>query len=183
MCKVEKFIEPTPYKFNQRPIYYAEDENGCFNCVSHRLDRDGYPKVDRGGREWQMNRYIYVITNQVSIPPGMEVCHSCDNPTCINPDHLELGTHAENMRHKKKRNRIIKKRHKLTETEIEKLGESELTIKELALVFNVSHSTVVKKKATCRIKSDRKRALDKPSIPGSGKLSKRKTQKVKVSES
>lgn len=164
MSKVEKFIEPNPYKQNQRPIYYSVDEKGCFNCVSHRLDRDGYGRIDRGGREWQMHRYIYTIDHQIIIPPKMEIMHLCDNPSCLKPQHLEMGTHEENMRHKKLRNRAIKKAHKLTETETNEMVESHLTIEQLAIEFDVSHSTVVKKKAKDRISGKKKRAVDKPSI-------------------
>jgi len=42
------------------------------------------------------------------IPPGLFVCHSCDVPICVNPDHLFLGTGAENTADKMRKNRHIK---------------------------------------------------------------------------
>ena len=63
-------------------------------------DKDGYPRVSVGGKRYRASRYYYCKANGIPIEAikGMVVRHKCDNCHCINPEHLELGTHADNMR-------------------------------------------------------------------------------------
>ena len=67
----------------------------------------GYGMIRDENKMRTSHRVSYEEHNQVKIPKGMCVCHRCDNPACINPNHLWLGTRGDNMQ-----DMITKGRHK-----------------------------------------------------------------------
>jgi hypothetical protein len=62
------------------------------------VDRRGYGRIGCGGERdgWDYTHRVAWTLANGEIPDGMYVCHRCDNPPCCNPDHLFLGTAAEN---------------------------------------------------------------------------------------
>lgn len=66
----------------------------------------GYGTFEREGQWKQVtHRFSYEI-HKGKIPKGFEVCHSCDNPPCVNPKHLWIGTHRQNMEDAVRKGRI-----------------------------------------------------------------------------
>ena len=72
--------------------------DGCIEWPRGRI-RSGYGRLTVDGREVYAHRWTWE-QHHGPIPDGMVVCHSCDNPPCVNIDHLWLGTQADNMRDK-----------------------------------------------------------------------------------
>lgn len=79
-----------------RLMDHAVVSGECLEYVGNN-DHNGYGRIKCNGRQLGAHRVAYVefIGN---IPAGMVVMHSCDNPGCINPNHMSLGTVRDNVR-------------------------------------------------------------------------------------
>jgi len=68
----------------------------CWNFVGN-INTTGYGRFTSRGRRWLAHRYAFTCAYG-DIPLGMEIDHACRNRSCVNPEHLRVATHRENMR-------------------------------------------------------------------------------------
>lgn len=115
-----------------------------------RLDPKGYGRIGfRAKANQRAHRVMWQLTYG-PVPAGQVICHRCDNPACVNPAHLFLGTQRENIadRDAKGRTAPLPSRRKLTDQDVRNMRNAwwsgEVTQQELADRFGVSRGNVSK---------------------------------------
>lgn len=124
----------------------VERGNGCWIWTGG-LSSNGYGSFGARRASISAHRFSYELTKG-PIPEGMLLMHSCDNPRCVNPDHLTPGTNADNMldmvtkRRNGDRPAPARPRYKLDEGAVRAIRASTKSNAELARDYGVARTTV-----------------------------------------
>ena len=122
------------------------DKSGdCWEWIGYKAGDYGVMYID--GKAIGAHRMSYQL-HSGEIPNGYFICHKCDNPGCVNPDHLFAGTQADNMRDKAEKGRAARHlgpKHpmsKLTKEQCLEIRQSSERKKVLCERYGVSRETI-----------------------------------------
>ena len=131
--------------YNKKPLLVRSNDRGCWQVVSHHKNKNGYIWLMRNGENTRAHSLSYEAFVG-KIPKGLHVLHRCDQPDCVNPEHLFVGTHAKNMKDMEQKGRHVPmpgEKHplsKLTEKQVKEIRalKGRTTQRSIAAMFGVS---------------------------------------------
>lgn len=129
--------------------FVEKSEGGCWLWTGRR-DKDGYGVfgAKRNGKNytWRAHRFALAELAGVDVDNDLVTLHSCDNPPCVNPAHLSLGTNLDNIADRQRKGRTPVGSQagaaKLTEADIVLIREATGTLKSIGERFGVSLSSI-----------------------------------------
>lgn len=147
-----KFTESDHLRFSNK-INREVGSNGCHEWIGSK-SKKGYGYFHHKGKTKKAYRISYELFYG-PIPSGLHVCHICDNPSCVNPEHLFLGTNTDNYQDKIKKNRQYRPPKKFTQQELLYIRSYPRywgSLSALAKEFNCSTSTMyyARENKSCR---------------------------------
>jgi hypothetical protein len=159
VTEAKMFSKKTIKSFEAK--YQVNENTGCWEWTAS-FARGGYGQFFtsvKDGREWYRAHRFSYIAHKGDIPEGMVVMHECDNPRCVNPDHLRLGTQADNVADMDAKNRGIWNRTVKMKMDVEGIKNSPKGDRELATELGCSPGHIWKirngKYAWMRNRADR----------------------------
>lgn len=130
-----------------RLAYHSKpNEAGC-RIWQGAKNPKGYGHIKWQGRVWQAHRLAWTDANG-PIPDGLHVCHRCDTPSCVNVEHLFLGTNDDNMADRSAKGRqafnrgVHNGRAKLTEDDVRAIRADPRVHAAVARDYGVSTTKV-----------------------------------------
>lgn len=137
-CQIKGMIAGSLKAREERPKFEIDPITSCWNALRAPSDKYGHTKIKIPGlRRKYLHVWMWEQKNGKLVPEGLELDHTCKNPRCCNPDHLEPVTNQINV-YRGKSTKLSTEQV----VEIRQLAITGLTHKEIAQKFNTDRSNV-----------------------------------------